>query len=248
MVPTQAEVDEFQAATDDIKAVMVASLVAYWIENVEANPAESIGELREFTLGLVAEYGQTAAATAIDFYESVRPAGAPSFEPVPVVRDDLVGGGSLNWATQPLLTETWEQALDRISAEIQKATMEAAIETIGEATLEDPLDVRYARYPQDDDPCAYCVLRASRGAIYWSEDTAARGDHVYCKCRITPVFPDEPLPYLRAPYMAQYQNGAAEAADAVAAIRADHTLAPAERQEAEFKALLAGMRRANGLR
>lgn len=248
-MPTAAELEDFEAATDDLKAVMVAALVAHWVENVPSSPADSADGLREFVLDLVAEYGQAAAATAIDFYESVRPGGSPSFRPTPVVRDDLVGTGSLIWATEPLRTEDWEQSLDRIAAELQKAAMQAAIETLGEATELDPIgEVRYARFPQNDDPCAYCVLRAARGAVYWSEETASRGDHLKCQCRITIVFPDEVLPYLRAPYMAKYLDGASAAEDAVAAIRADKSLTPAQRRERELKALLAGMRRANGLR
>lgn len=236
-MPTAAEIDEFEQAQDDLKAVMVAALVAYWMENVEGNPADSMDDLREFVLEIVAEYGQAAAAVAVEFYDAVRPPGSPPFSPAPFVRDDLVGGGTLNWSTAPLLTEEWQQSLDRIAAEIQKAAYQAAVETLGEATEEDPLDVKYARWPQNPDPCAYCVLRASRGAVYWSEATAERGDHIKCGCKVTPIFPGEPLPYMRKPYMAQYLAGADEADLSAASTRK-------ERQ----KALLSGMRRANGTR
>lgn len=229
-MPTQAEVADFQEAVDDVRTLMVAALVEQFAVSTATNPAASIDELRQFVIDIVAEYGLASAGVAVDFYGSVRPAGSPTFSAIPVVRDDLVTGGSLNWATEPLLTEEWSQALDRMAAEIQKAAFEAVIDTIGEATLEDPLDVKYARFPQNDNPCAWCVLRASRGALYWSEESATRGDHIKCQCRITPVFPGEPLPYLRAPYIAQYQAGAAEA------------------DGSGRKALLAGMRRANGTR
>lgn len=209
---------------------MVAELVRQWSTSVVANPADSVDELREFVLQIVADYGQVAAATAIDFYNSVRPFGSPAFIPQPQVRPDLVQGGTLNWITEPLRTESWQKALDRTAAEIQKAAYQAAVETLGEATQDDPLDVRFARWPQNAEPCAYCVLRASRGAVYWSEATAERGDHLKCQCKVTPVFPGEPLPYLRKPYIAQYQAGAAEA------------------DGRGSKALLAGMRRANGIR
>lgn len=238
-MPTQAEIDEFQQAQDDVRTLAVAALVAYWGDVVEPNPAESLEDLRGFLLDTVAEYAQAASATALDFYTSVRPADAPTFQPAPIVRDDLVGGGTLNWTTAPLLTDGWQEALDRTAAEIQKATYQAAVETIGEATTEDPLDVRYARWPQNPDPCSYCVLRASRGAVYWSEQTAERGDHIKCGCRVTPIFPGEPLPYLRKPYMEQYGAGASEA-------EGDILAAPPGK--ARTKALLAGMRRANGTR
>lgn len=247
-MPTAAEVDAFQEEIDNLKVLMVAALVAHWVENVQGNPAEAIGELREFVTELVRDYGRAAAAIAVDFYNSARPAGAPAFDPVPQVRDDLLPTGSLIWATQPLTTEKFEDALDRLAAETQLATFTAAFETIGEASELDPLEVKFARYPQNPDPCAYCVLRASRGAIYWSEESATRGDHRSCGCKATMVFSDEPLPYMRAPFMAKYLDGAAAAEAEIAAIKADKSLSPSERRDREFKALLAGMRRAGNLR
>lgn len=229
-MPTQAEVDDFQVAIDDVRTLMVAELVREWSESIVGNPADATDDLRDLVLQIVADYGRAAAATAVDFYDSVRPAGSPTFAAQPQVRADLVGGGTLNWLTEPLQTESFQDALDRAAAEIQKAAYQAAVETIGEATQEDPLDARFARWPQNPDPCAYCVLRASRGAVYWSETTAERGDHLKCGCKVTPVFPGERLPYLRKPYIAQYQAGAAEA------------------DGRGSKALLAGMRRANGSR
>lgn len=229
-MPTAAEVEDFQAAADDVNAIMVASLVSYWASEVDGNPAPSLNDLRDFIYDAIAEYGQSTAAVAIDFYESVRPAGSPAFIPVPQVRDDLLEVGTLKWSIGPLFDADYETSLTRIAAEIQKATMQAAIETIGEATADDQLDVKFARWPTNPDPCAYCVLRASRGAVYWTEATATRGDHVKCGCKATPIFPGEPLPYLRKPYIAAFQAGEAEAS------------------EPGLKPLLAAMRKANGTR
>lgn len=247
---TRAEVEDFHAEVDDQQAVMIAALVAFWAANVSPDsPADSVDDLQAFTLELATDFGQAAAATAVDFYESIRPTGAPSFSPIPVVRDEPILTGSLKWATSPLVTEDFEQTLDRLAAELQKSALQSALETLGEASEADPLrDVKFARFPQNSNPCAYCVLRAGRGAVYWSEETATRGDHLKCGCRVAIVFPDEPLPYQRAKYEAQYLDGASAAEDAIKAIRADKSLSSAERRAAEFKALLAGMRRANGLR
>ena len=229
-MPTRAELDEFQQEADNLRTLAVSALVVHWLDNVAGSPADALEELRQFVLDTVAEYGQAAAAVAVDFYNSVRPAGSPPFNPVPVVRADLVLPGSLNWTTSPLLTDDWQKALDRSAAEIQKDIYAAMVDTIGEAATEDPLDVRFARWPRNPDPCAWCVLRASKGAVYWSETTAERGDHLKCGCEVTPIFPGEPLPYQRKPYMTQFQAGAAEA------------------DGPGRKALLSGMRRANGTR
>lgn len=230
-MPTAAELQQLEQDVADVQAVMLASLVAFWSGQVAPRPAESVEDLREFALDLLAEYATAAAGIASDFYQAIRPDGSPAFTPLPVVPDDLIGGATLNWATQPLLTESFDVALDRIAAEIQKDVYASVVSTIGEATDEDPIgDVKYARWPTNSEPCAWCVLRASKGAVYWSESTAERGDHIKCQCKVTAVFPGEPLPYLRKPYMAQYVAGASEA------------------DGPGRKALLAGMRRANGIR
>lgn len=237
-----------------VAVLAVADLVGQWAPPADALEAVEVG--RDLIRSLAQTYAQTNAAVAADFYESVRPAGSPPFTPAPQVRDDLVGGGTLNWSTQPLTANDFDLAiaqdetLSRIAESIMLATREAAIEALGEMTEQDPLDARFARFPQSSEPCAWCVLRASRGALYWSEEAATRGDHRDCRCKATPVFPGEVLPYMRSPYIAQYQNGASDPVTQAetAAIRADRSLSPAERQKALRSALLAGMRRANGTR
>lgn len=237
-MPTPEESRDFAEALADIKALIVAKLVEKWITDIQGNPADLVDDLRQFVLDIVAEFGQVAAATAIDFYESVRPPGSPPFRPVPSVRDDLISGPSLNWSTAPLLGDDPEKALERVAAEIQKAAQDAAVETMGQATSQDLLEVKYARWPTNDDPCAYCVLRASKGAVYWTEATAERGDHIKCQCNVTPVFEGEELPYNRDAYLADYTAGRDDAEDALG----DPSRSPST------KAILAGMRRANGTR
>lgn len=238
-MPSAADLDQLDDDLSNLQVVMVAALLEQWSATVAPNPGEAVEDLQDIVTELVGEFAPAAASVAVDFYAAVRPPAAPSFTPTAIVADDLMPPGTLNWSTQPLRTETPEVALDRTASAIQKSVKQALVDTIGENTTLDPLEVRYARWPQNPDPCAYCVLRASRGAVYWTEATAERGDHLKCGCRVTPVFSDEPLPYLMKPYMAQYLAGADEAA-------AD--LAAASPGKAKRKALLSGMRRANGSR
>ena len=47
--------------------------------------------------------------------------------------------------------------------------------------------VRYARVPMGGDTCRFCIMLASRGAVYWS-DASASHSHSDCDCRTVPVF------------------------------------------------------------
>lgn len=48
--------------------------------------------------------------------------------------------------------------------------------------------VRYARVPAGGETCTFCMMLASRGAVYHTEDTAGGDGHYHanCKCRIVP--------------------------------------------------------------
>lgn len=247
-MPTTAEVDDFDQAIGDVQTLAVSALVSSWADEIAQAQGETVKAAQALMVQIAAEFAQAAAATATDFYSSVRPAGSPRFIPAPILRADPIGTGSQIWATKPLLLESPEEAMRRVAAEVILSVKQAAVDTLGEATVDDPIDARFARFPTNPDPCSYCILRAARGAVYWSEESATKGDHRDCGCKATVIFTGEDLPYQRKPYMAQYAAGSGAAADAIAAIRADKSLSPASRRDQEFKALLAGMRRANGTR
>lgn len=50
--------------------------------------------------------------------------------------------------------------------------------------------VRYARVPTGVETCAFCIMLASRGFVYYSKKTAGENEHmhVHCDCRIVPGF------------------------------------------------------------
>lgn len=228
-MPTPAEVEELAQETSAWSTLAIAALVGS-TGDLPADPVEAAALVREIAEAASLDYGRAAVGGAIDFYSSVRPPASPRFAPrAPEPR--AIEAGTLNWMTEPLVEmDDLEASMSRTAAAIEKEILASVVEAIGEATQDDPLDVRFCRFPAGDNPCAWCVLRASRGALYWSEASATAGDHLKCRCRVTAVFADEPLPYLRAPYMQQYLDGAAEA------------------DGPGRKALLAGMRRANGIR
>ena len=47
-------------------------------------------------------------------------------------------------------------------------------------------DVAYARVPTGARTCTYCMMLASRGFVYHSENDAEAGDHRMCDCLIVP--------------------------------------------------------------
>lgn len=87
----------------------------------------------------------------------------------------------------------------------QTLVLEGARGTVLDAVLADDEAIGWARVT-DADPCAFCSMMASRGAVFRDEGTAGRaankrfvGDgmfkwHNHCGCSAVPVFdPDDPV-------------------------------------------------------
>lgn len=50
--------------------------------------------------------------------------------------------------------------------------------------------IRYARVPVGIETCAFCIMLASRGFVYYSKESASANGHVHpnCDCKIVPGF------------------------------------------------------------
>ena len=50
---------------------------------------------------------------------------------------------------------------------------------------------RFARVPMGGEACGFCIMLASRGFVYHTEETAGEFDHFHssCRCKVVPGFP-----------------------------------------------------------
>ncbi len=94
---------------------------------------------------------------------------------------------------------TAEQASDAGSIAAARSASRVVLgggrDTLAAATKSDPRAQRYMRIT-DDDPCAFCAMLASRGAVYLTAEAA--GDrldrfHDGCGCAVVPVYASRPL-------------------------------------------------------
>ena len=161
-------------------------------------------------------YADRANQVANDYYDAVRSAWAeaagvelPSYEPSQVSADrafwQIVGGYNstdhvglkfvdvINHRSRAGLTmdDLWAMKTDgygqdewmNLAADIVGVTARLTAKFNGE---HDPSQPRYARVPVGPT-CAFCILMASRGFVYWSEEKAGGRDNRYHKnddCRI----------------------------------------------------------------
>lgn len=182
-------------------------------------------------------YGQAAATLAAQYYDSRRTEARPPSrfraevaDPVPQEQVDK----TVDWALHDDAPEDGgvaPQALDRLTQNAQRFILEPGRVTITTSTEKDPAKPKYARIPHGDNPCAFCLMLAERGAVYHSAKTAGDGNdyHNDCNCVPEPVWEGQEPSY-----------DAQDASDMYAKARA-------EVGTGNTKAILAKMREMHGL-
>jgi len=148
------------------------------------------GAIRQIT----SAYGELAAVAAAEFYDEVREIGGFSGKAaVPVAgrppEEQLKA--VVRWGIGPLWEETPrpDAALKRLVGSTQRLSLQPGRQTIYQMAKRDR--IRYAHTPQGKT-CAFCLMLASRGAVYWSEHNPQYHDR--CDCLAVPVSTPDDLP------------------------------------------------------
>lgn len=75
---------------------------------------------------------------------------------------------------------------DRADREVRKA----AAQSTAQRLIQDKKAIRFARVPSGSETCVFCLMLASRGAVYTSAISAGEWNHYHshCDCRIVPAY------------------------------------------------------------
>lgn len=124
---------------------------------------------------LVTEFGDVSALLAVDFYDMLRdvPPSAASFQAVyaaPV--DPAKAQGATRWAVGALFDSDEDLFLSQILGATQRLVLDRGRGSFYESASLDPIRTGVARVPSGTDTCQFCIMLASRGAVYQSEVSA----------------------------------------------------------------------------
>lgn len=229
-------IEQYRAATSQLSALVAAELEAYFGVLDLSKPEAVRDALLEFVPVLVAEYGQVAAALAMEWYEQLRfESGGPGkyvaaavlassvtperveakvryaaghlFEREYEVQDSTGGLAVVRKPAEPAL------ALAVLTGATDKYVKQFSRETV--AWNAEREGVRYARIPTGATTCAFCLLLASRDAVYLTEQSAgskkfgpANEFHGHCDCEIVPIrsADDYPPGYLPDQFEQMYRD------------------------------------------
>ncbi len=179
--------------TSQIKTLTARDLIKLWdVLDIE-DMTRSWAVLEEALRDITATYGDISAASAIDFLESAaEAAGRPSAViPMAAVAPDEQVGSMMRWGLGPLWEETPRpsMALKRLAGGAGRLSLQPGRNTVLDYVRRER--IRWAFVPQGTATCPFCLMLASRGAVYHTEQPRY---HEFCDCSITPIHEDQDVP------------------------------------------------------
>lgn len=191
-MPTRAEVDLLRTAQAELTKRVRSELVSL-AGALSGNPQAIRDTLLQIVPALVAEYGDVAATVSAEWFEEVYGAKASMAKPISpefVAKGVKYTAGHL-WEDNPAATlAALDVKLDKWIKQSGRDTVRASAARNGFA---------WARVPTGPKTCSFCLVMASRGAVYDSKRSAAQradGDryHGDCDCQAIAVRDASDLP------------------------------------------------------
>lgn len=188
-------------------------------------PLDDLGTLEDALYQLyprlVEESAEVAAAAALEWYEKQREAEGVAKAYSPAMPPGLVDENEAAKIVGAALRDLHEgidraKAIARLTDGARKLVSDAGRATTQHAAERDPNKPRYARVPTGAETCAWCMLWASRGFVYKSEETAQfEKSHFKCDCQIVPSWDAHPRVrgYDHTQYERMYQQAVDDLAD-----------------------------------
>lgn len=188
-------------------------------------PIDDLGTLEDALYQLyprlVEESAEVASSAALEWYEKQREAEGVAKAYSPVMPTGLVDENEAAKIVGAAIRDLREgtgraRVLARLTDGARKLISDAGRATTQHAAERDPNKPRYARVPTGAETCAWCMLWASRGFVYKSEETAQfEKSHVKCDCQIVPSWDAHPRVrgYDHTQYERMYQQAVDDLAD-----------------------------------
>lgn len=205
--------EEYRQANKELSRLVKRDLTAFFASLNLGRPEAARDALLEFLPLLTAQYGDIAASVAAEFYEEMRASqgargsftalGAASV-PSEAVEARVRSAAAHLWTPTPeAMLGGLLLAADKFVKQPGRATIAANAKREG---------VRWARVPSGAKTCSWCLILASRDAVYSSKKAAvgADGDHYHgdCDCQAVRISKasDYPPGYLPDDFYDKYQQ------------------------------------------
>lgn len=182
----------------DLMAVTTADTLELGRQLVALSPIEARDVLLDEFPALVRSYAEVGGTYSADWYDEVRSEAQASGQyraTVSGIPNDEQAQATARWAVGQLFAEQAEAFLRDLSYGATRLVQQPTRSTIIDSAFADPASGAFVRVARAD-ACSFCLMLASRGAVYASQATAGARDryHTNCQCRAEPVFSPADVP------------------------------------------------------
>lgn len=201
--------EQYVAGQEALATLVVAQTARAWpLLDVHAI-RDSLPRLSVAVQAIIAKFGPASSAAAVQHYVAQRSAAgvpgrvAPKLAPAPTpAAVEKVVSGAVSTLFGTVTPQDEQAALQALGAEVEKLVLDQSRQTTLGMVAGDRQAKWWARVPQPG-ACSFCLMLASRGAVYSSPQAAGRRDaaarwadakgytnsfHPSCRCVVEPVF------------------------------------------------------------
>lgn len=187
---SRTQVDALANGLSHLAALAKRDLREFFAALAEMDVDAARAALLEYLPLLVERYGDMAAAYAADWYDAQRADAPDGFRAQVYPGKPLAAvAARTDSASSHLLHDRPDLALAALLDALDRYVKQPARSTILENGLADPKRPRFARVPRGATTCDFCLMLASRGAVYLTRQSAGELNrwHGQCDCQIVPA-------------------------------------------------------------
>lgn len=212
-----ASIEQFRANNAELSRLVRAALTAFFGSLDLSRPENARDALLEFMPVLTRQYGDVAATLAAEYYDELRAASgaAGRFRALTAA---AVPAGAVEAKVRYMAGQLWTPdpaaMLGGLMTAADKYVKQPGRDTIAKNAKRE--GVRWARVPTGAKTCSWCLILASRDAVYSSKKSAGGDGHKFhgaCDCVATRIgkASDYPPGYLPDSHYEMYQAARNEA-------------------------------------
>lgn len=243
-----ADIERFRVANSELSRRVQSELEAFFGSLNLSRPEAVRDALLEFVPLLTDQYGSVAAALAADWYDELRGASGASGR-FRATTAPSVPAGAAEAKVRYLAGGLWSPdpatILGGLLVAADKYVKQPARDTVAANAKRE--GVRWARVPTGRKTCSWCLILASRDAVYASKkaakfDSGGEKYHGHCDCEPVRIASakDYPTHYLPDDYHNMYEAAARDNSPEVRAFVA--SLDPSDKNK-QIKAAAFSLRR-----
>ena len=177
----QAPADQHALRNAAIGALAAQQLAAAWPQ-IDWSSPQAVDAVKRIYAAVVTRFGSASASVAAEFYDQQRAQALPQAgtfratpaDPIPTDVLDMVVESAFRGNDKPAEGSAQttsdlpveERVPARLESSLQRHVQQPARDTITENVAADPVKPYYIRVPKGKNPCAFCIMLASRSASY----------------------------------------------------------------------------------